>query len=89
MLEQIFPTTTSKEAIEDVALRIAEDEGISLKNLSLPLLLRLKIGKVEGVVKVSRRGPFLNFLVKNGVPEKGQKQKYLSFGEGTKVIEVL
>ena len=92
VLEQIFPEViTTRETIEDVAREIVENEESKLNGLALSLKLKLRSGekKFAGIIRTSENDT-IHFLVKDNVPnhEKGrpEKQKYLSFGCGTRVI---
>ena len=84
-----------KTTIKDIVGRNIRDQELDGAN-GLVLLLCLKtrrgVIKAKGTIKMSRDG-FLHFLVKDGSPEYGigwiERQKYLSYGEGTKVVKAL
>ncbi len=54
--------------------------------LNLQLKTRKGVVPVTGEIRVSKKDGTLYLLVKNGTAKIGKRQKYLSYGEGTKVV---
>jgi len=59
---------------------------ISRLSLRLHLKTRKGVVLVTGEVRLSKKGGILHLLVKDGIAKVGEKQRYLSYGEGTRVI---
>ena len=57
----------------------------SVVSLRLQIKTRRGIMPGKGELRILKNGA-LYLLVKDNIPKKGEKQKYLSYGEGTKVI---
>ena len=82
---------TIKDIVEEI---VSNQEGLDTDGLVLPLWLKTRSGitKTTGIVRVSKKDGTLHFLVKENIPEYGmrwrEKQRYLSFGYGTKVADL-